>query len=79
MSKQDYEITVEFGFSFGEHEYRGELILLGEGKDLQINIRTNKPMRPLDLEKALYQIAHIIAEKTQTKGQLRREKINIWT
>jgi hypothetical protein len=80
MSQENYNIDIEFAFafSFGEKKYQGLLGLADTGKDMFIKIESNEIMRPLDTEKALYQIAHILAEKTRTVSQLTEEKRNIW-
>jgi hypothetical protein len=81
MSQRDSkspEVEVRFGFEIGERKFEGIVGLGNEGKILALEVHASKYMRPIDVEKVLYQVAHLIAEKTDTLKQFKQEKMNVW-
>lgn len=72
------ELEVAFEFEIKNRKYRGVMTIENNARNMYLEISSINPMRPVDLEKALYQVAHVLAEKTSTLKQFKQEKLDVW-
>jgi hypothetical protein len=79
MSQTKYSgIYMQVGIRLRHNEMLFDLQLEDNMQAGLLQIRGKKPISPVELEMALYQFAHAVAEYTRTGKQLREEK-GIWS
>ena len=72
------ELEIHFDFILEDKKFSGIFGMSDKGKVFFVEVHRPTPMNPLDVEKCLYQVAHIIAEKTKTDNYLTEEKLRVW-
>jgi hypothetical protein len=80
MSQQESktELEIEFEFKLGKKQIRGIFGVAEKSTVFGIEVHSSSALSPLEVEKTLYQITHLIAQKTRTMQQLIEEKKNAW-
>lgn len=77
-SPQGSDFLMEYSFEVCKKECKGELGVVNNGRFLQIQMQASEKLNPLEVEMALYQIAHILANETYTRQDLLQEKRTAW-
>lgn len=82
MSQQESNVKMDFEFEFefklDRKNIRGIFGIAEKATIVGVEFHSNTTLSPLDVEKCMYQITHLIASKTRTTNQLREEKSNEW-
>ena len=69
---------LSMGIIIGDKEMRGQIMLSKDSRVVTVKVESKLSLSPVEVEMALYQIAHGLAESTRTGDALKIVK-DVWT